>query len=53
MQHDYVLKKMNFDLLTTRPESGGGNCRGREQNFCYYVAAFVSACNLINNVTMF
>ena len=27
IQHDHVLKKLNFDLLTPPPESGGG-CRG-------------------------
>ena len=24
MQHDHVLKKLNFDLLTPTPGSGGG-----------------------------
>ena len=35
-QHDHVLKKLNFDLLTPSPGSGGV-C---EQNICYHVAAF-------------
>ena len=33
MQHDHVLKKWKFDLLTLR--SGVGVCR---QNRCYHVA---------------
>ena len=36
MQRDHVLKKINFDLLTTRV-SGWGVCG---QNICYHVAAF-------------
>ena len=35
MQHDHVLKKLKFDLLTLR--SGVGVC---EQNSCYHVATF-------------
>ena len=42
MQYDYVLKKLNFDLLAPSPrlvgeEGGGGVCR---QNICYHVSAF-------------
>ena len=36
MQHDIVLKKLNFDLLNARV-GGGGVCR---QNIWYYVATF-------------
>ena len=28
MQHDHVLKKLNFGLLTTSPGSGGGGGGG-------------------------
>ena len=39
MQHDHVLKKFNFDLLT--PSSWGRGGRGVcGQNICYHVAAF-------------
>ena len=43
MQHDHVLKKLNFDLLTWSGASvcvcvGGGGICG--QNICYNVAAF-------------
>ena len=36
MQHDHVLKKLNFDLLNLR--SGGGEGCGK--NNCYHVAIF-------------
>ena len=45
MQHDHVLKKLNFDLLR-----GEGGCR---QNICYHVAAFAIPFNLICNMFMF
>ena len=35
IQHDMVLKKLNFDLSTTRAKGGGGVCG---QNICYHVA---------------
>ena len=35
MQHDIVLNKLNFDLLT--PRVRGGVCG---QNICYHVATF-------------
>ena len=39
MQHDHVLKKLNFDLLTPTPRIvGGGSSAGK--NNCYHVAAF-------------
>ena len=53
MQHDHVLKKLNFDLLTPsswwgrgevcRQNIGGGVSRGMGggQNICYHVAAFL------------
>ena len=44
MQYDHVLKKLNLQLLTSTPGSGGGVC---EQNICYHVAAFVIPFNLI------
>ena len=39
MQHDHVLKILNFDLLTPRVKEGegGGVCR---QIICYHVATF-------------
>ena len=49
MQHDHVLKKLNFDLLTPTP-GVGVVCR---QNICNHVAAFVILFNLICNMTMF
>ena len=49
MQHDHVLKKLNFVLLTPTPGSGGV-CG---QYICYHVAAFVILFNLICNMTMF
>ena len=35
MQHDIVLKKLNFDLLTPRVSGGVLG-----QNICYHVARF-------------
>ena len=46
MQHDNVLKKFKFNLLTPRVGGGGGN-------ICYHVAAFVIPFKLICNMTMF
>ena len=43
MQHDHVLKKLNFDLLR-------GVCG---QNICCHVDAFMIIFNLICNMTMF
>ena len=49
MQHEHVLKKLNFDLLTPPLGSGiGGGLCG--QNICYHVAAFVILFNLIFNI---
>ena len=40
MQHDHVLKKLYFDLLTPPPGQGGwGGVEGRSAN--YHVAAFM------------
>ena len=39
MQHDHVLKKLNFDLLTPSPGSGQGG-RHLRANICYLAAAF-------------
>ena len=62
MQHDHVLEKLNFDLLTSFSRNvcvfgGGGGAgkifatmlgvRGCRQNICYHVAAFVILFNLI------
>ena len=49
MQHDHVLKKFNFELLTHPQWQGGGG----GQNICFYVAAYVIIFNLICNMTMF
>ena len=59
MQHDDVLKKSNFDLLTPSQGSGGGGGGGGwgwggcGQNICYYVASFGILFNLISNMAMF
>ena len=55
MQHDHILKKLNFDLLTPIPmiEGGGGAGGVCGQSICYYVAAFTILFNLICNMTMF
>ena len=50
MQHDHVLKKLNFDLLTIPPGSGS---EVYWQNICYHVAACVIPFNLIYNMTIF
>ena len=47
MQHDNVLKKLTFDLLTLSLGSGAG----LQANICYYVAAFVIPFNWICNMT--
>ena len=47
MQHDNVLKKFNFNLLTPRAL---GVCGG---STCYHVAAFVIPFKLICNMSMF
>ena len=49
MQHDHVLKKLNFD----QGQLGGGGVVGGGQNICYHVVAFVISFNLICNMTMF
>ena len=45
MQHAYVLKKVNFDLLNQYPrvlERGGGGGGGFcMENICYHVGAFM------------
>ena len=38
MQHDFVLKRLNFDLLTIRVRGGGGG--GGGQNIWYHDATF-------------
>ena len=54
MQHDHVLKKLNFDLLTPYPGEGGGGGGGVcRQNIFYHVAAFLIPFNLICNITVF
>ena len=45
MQHDHVLKKLDFDILTPRVKG--------EESAGYQVAAFVIPFNLICNMTMF
>ena len=49
MQHDHVLKKLKFNLLTLSPGSGVWVC---EQNGCYLLAAFVIPFSLICNMSM-
>ena len=41
MQHDHVLKKLNFDLLTVSPGWGEGVRGICRQSICYLVSAFV------------
>ena len=57
MQHDHVLKKLNFDDLLTPCQGGGGGGGGGlgvcRQNIFYHVAAFLIPFNLICNITMF
>ena len=56
MQHDYVMKKLSFDMLTQSQWLGGrgriGGLRAKYKNNCYDVAAFVIPFNLICNMTM-
>ena len=47
MQHDHVLKKLNFDILTLWVKGEG------EESAGYQVAAFGIPFNLICNMTMF
>ena len=50
MQHDHVLKKLNFVLLIPSPRvKGEGGCR---QRICYHVAAIVIPLNLICNMSV-
>ena len=54
MQHDIVLKKLNFDLLTLSPRvvgEGGGGSAGK--TFANMLLHFVIPVNLICNMTMF
>ena len=55
MQHDHVLKKLNFDLLAPRVGVGvrGGGVGSAGKLFYYHVAAFMIPFNLICTVTMF
>ena len=52
MQHDYVLKKLNVDLLSPSPGFRWGG-RGSRANYLLYVAASVIACNLIYSIALF
>ena len=52
MQHDHVLKKLNFDLLTPYPGSGEG-VGISWQIFAALLLHFLIPCKLIFNVTMF
>ena len=49
-QHDHVLKKLNFDILTPPPRDG------RERDLCVNICAHVAACGvpfyLISNMTI-
>ena len=51
MQHDHVLKKLNFDLLTPYPGSGRGG-RHLGQIFTALLLHFLIPFKLIFNVTM-
>ena len=46
MQHEIVLKKINFDILTPRLEGGGGLRRERGQNICT-ILLHLCSCNMI------
>ena len=50
MQHDHVLKKLNFARLTPFLGSCGMVCR---QNICDHVVAFLIPFNLICNMKLF
>ena len=49
MQHDIVLKKLDFDLLTPRSEGGGSTGK----IFATILLHFVIPFYLIYNMTMF
>ena len=51
MQHDHVLKKLNFDLLTQIPGSRGYSSAGKI--FAPRLLQFIIPFNLICNMTMF
>ena len=53
IQHEYVLKKLNFYLLTQSLRSRGAGKGVCSQNICYHAAALVIPFNLICNMTMF
>ena len=50
MQHDHVLNKLNFNILTL---GSGEGSRGVGANICYHVAAFSILFNLLCNMTIF
>ena len=56
MQHDHVMKKLNFEQLTASPGfvGGGGGVRGVcRHNTWYRVAVIVILLNLICNMILF
>ena len=53
MQHDIVLKNVNFDLLTPRSVGGGGGLRAKYLLPCYCILESLEFDNLICNVTLF
>ena len=54
MQHNHVLKKLTFDLLTQSLGYGGGGGEGALwAKICYHVAASVIPFNLICNMNIF
>ena len=50
MEHDIILKKLNFDFFSFFFGGGGGVCG---QNIFYHVVALVILFNLICNMNMF
>ena len=50
MQYDHFLEKLNFDLLTPFPGSGGGSAGKKNATMLLH---FVIIINLVCNITMF
>ena len=52
MQHDHVLKKVEFLLFDQAPGLGRGGGGGLQAKYSDHVAAFVIPFNLICNMTV-